>query len=65
MPAEERHLAKRGLTDRHMQVLAVVYFDGIGSLEHLVEETGFDVVEVERLCAELEAAGCITRTTIH
>ena len=65
MRTETRQAAKRRLTDRHMQVLAVVYYDGIGSMQHLVEETGFDVAEVERLCDDLLAAGCIERTTIH
>jgi DNA-binding MarR family transcriptional regulator len=65
MDATERREARRRLTHRHMRVLAVVHFDGIGSIDHLVEETGFDVDEVERLCADLEAAGCIERATIH
>ena len=65
MRTESRQALRRRLTDRHMQVLAILYYDGLTSLEHLVEETGFDVREVQRLCADLMAAGCIERTTIH
>jgi DNA-binding MarR family transcriptional regulator len=60
-----QHALRRRLTDRHMQVLAVLYYDGLSSLEYLAAETGFDVPEVQRLCADLMDAGCIERTTIH
>jgi DNA-binding MarR family transcriptional regulator len=65
MRTESRQAVLRRLTDRHMQVLAVLYYDGLSSLEYIAEETGFDVVEVRRLCADLMAAGCIEKTTIH
>jgi DNA-binding MarR family transcriptional regulator len=52
------------LSDLHMVVLGWIRFHP-DDPEGIARTLGADVGEIERLCADLEAAGFIERATLH
>jgi hypothetical protein len=53
------------LTDLHMLVLAWFRFGPGGDAEEAAVALDLRVAVVDALCADLEAAGCIVKPTVH